>query len=144
MAAYTRLCFQQLAGQIRYLAEQWNFAADQRIRTALSIEKQWNLCCVRKWRIVVTLGVRSQRRCFGYFGLLRPFIGKSGSSAPVSTRSGRGGMRLPTELITSKSYGDSPEITPLSTSLSRLPPEHACPVAVRKKRELSIILVALN
>src|SRR5262249_4982051 len=33
---------------------QWNFASDQRIRTALSIEKQWNLCGARKRRIVCT------------------------------------------------------------------------------------------
>jgi hypothetical protein len=38
MAAMTVPSFQQLAGEIRYLAEQWNFAADQRIRAALSIE----------------------------------------------------------------------------------------------------------
>jgi hypothetical protein len=41
--------------EIRYLAEQWNFAADQRIRAGVSMEKQWNLCGVRKRSIVVTL-----------------------------------------------------------------------------------------
>jgi hypothetical protein len=55
MAGHAALRFQQLAGKIRYLAEQWNFAADQRIRAPLSIEKQWNLCGVRNRRIVVTL-----------------------------------------------------------------------------------------
>jgi hypothetical protein len=62
MAAYNRSCFQQLAGEIRYLAEQWNFAADQRIRAALSIEKQWNLCGVRNRRIVVTLRAQAHGR----------------------------------------------------------------------------------
>jgi hypothetical protein len=28
--------------QIRYSADQWNFAADQRIKPALSVEKQSN------------------------------------------------------------------------------------------------------
>jgi hypothetical protein len=54
IAAYDRSVFQQVAGKIRYLAEQWNFAADQRICAALSIEKQWNLSGVRNRRIVVT------------------------------------------------------------------------------------------
>jgi hypothetical protein len=34
-------CFMQ---QIRYSADQWNFAADQRIGAALSTEKQSNSC----------------------------------------------------------------------------------------------------
>jgi hypothetical protein len=62
IAPYNRYAFQQFAGTIRYLAEQWNFAADQRIRAALSIEKQWNLCSVRKRRVVVTLSRRDTLR----------------------------------------------------------------------------------
>jgi hypothetical protein len=57
-----RLVLQEVAGKIRYLEEQWNFAADQRIRAALSIEKQWNLSGVRNRRIVVTLRARGHRR----------------------------------------------------------------------------------
>jgi hypothetical protein len=48
MEPITVVRFQRFAKTIRYLAEQWNFAADQRIRMALSIEKQWNFCGVRK------------------------------------------------------------------------------------------------
>jgi hypothetical protein len=54
--------FNNLRGGIRYLAEQWNFAADQRIYAYLSIEKQWNLYGVRKWRIVVALRARADER----------------------------------------------------------------------------------
>jgi hypothetical protein len=57
-----RLVLQEVAGKIRYLAEQWNFDADQRIRAALSIEKQWNLSGVRNRRIVVTLRARGHHR----------------------------------------------------------------------------------
>jgi hypothetical protein len=57
-----RLVLQEVAGKIRYLEEQWNFAADQRIRAAPSIEKQWNLSGVRNRRIVVTLRARGDRR----------------------------------------------------------------------------------
>jgi len=41
-AVYNQSLFQLFTNQIRYLAEQWNFAADQRIQAALSIEKQSN------------------------------------------------------------------------------------------------------
>jgi hypothetical protein len=43
-AGYSGLLFQSLMRQIRYLADQWNFAADQRIEAALSAEKQSNSC----------------------------------------------------------------------------------------------------
>jgi hypothetical protein len=56
------LRFNNLREKFVTLAEQWNFGADQRIRAALSIEKQWNLCGVRKWRIVVTLRARADGR----------------------------------------------------------------------------------
>jgi hypothetical protein len=53
MGHVTVPCFQRFAREIRYLAEQWNFAADQRIFAALSIEKQWNLSGVPNRKIVV-------------------------------------------------------------------------------------------
>jgi hypothetical protein len=38
-----RPLFQALACQIRYPADQWKFLRDQRIRGALTTEKQWNV-----------------------------------------------------------------------------------------------------
>jgi hypothetical protein len=80
----TALCFQQFAGEIRYLAEQWNFAADQRIRAALSMEKQWNLCRVRKRKIVVTCSRQDTLRSHA----LR-CVGRISGSVLCHCRSGR-------------------------------------------------------
>jgi hypothetical protein len=44
MSGYDRSLFQSLTKKIRYLADQRNFSTDQRIKAALSIEKQWNPC----------------------------------------------------------------------------------------------------
>jgi antitoxin FitA len=41
--------FNFLAREIHYLADQWNFAADQRIQAALSTEKQSNSCTTNFW-----------------------------------------------------------------------------------------------
>jgi hypothetical protein len=41
---YNCSLFQLLIEQIRYLADQRNIFADQRIKAALSTEKQWNSC----------------------------------------------------------------------------------------------------
>jgi hypothetical protein len=52
MAAFNCYVFSITSGKNSLLGGTMEFAADQRIRAALSIEKQWNLCGVRKWRIV--------------------------------------------------------------------------------------------
>jgi hypothetical protein len=44
VAEYNRSLFQLLTRQIRYSADQPNFAADQRIQNVLSIGEQWNSC----------------------------------------------------------------------------------------------------
>jgi hypothetical protein len=54
MAAFNCYVFSITSGKNSLLGGTMEFAADQRIRAALSIEKQWNLCGVRKWRIGVT------------------------------------------------------------------------------------------
>jgi hypothetical protein len=41
---FSRLLFQSVTREIRYLADQWNFAAYQRIQAASSTEKQSNSC----------------------------------------------------------------------------------------------------
>jgi hypothetical protein len=43
-AGCSGFCFSRFMRQIRYLADQWNFAADQRIEATLSAEKQSNSC----------------------------------------------------------------------------------------------------
>jgi hypothetical protein len=53
-AGYNRSVFQVLAQKIRYLADQWNFAVDQRIEAALSTEKQWKFGRALKTANLVT------------------------------------------------------------------------------------------
>jgi hypothetical protein len=40
--------FSYLRDEIRYLAEQWNFSAEQRIENAITIELQWKFGCYAK------------------------------------------------------------------------------------------------
>jgi hypothetical protein len=40
--------FKYLQGEIRYLADQWNFTVEQRIENAVTIELQWKFGCFPK------------------------------------------------------------------------------------------------
>jgi hypothetical protein len=65
LAVENRAQFQWLADEIRYLADQWNNSAEQRIWAALTAELQWKFGFVRKWRFTRTSGRALARRAAG-------------------------------------------------------------------------------